>query len=92
MSTAPCMKLIWHDLSRLDFERAEYQAIFELVEESLAQDQSEPMHYVLNGLSLPLMEIVDKLVGAYRKTRSQRRPGARRRDAGFVGNPPASGD
>jgi len=49
-------------LSRLDFERAEYQAIFELVEESLAQDRSEPMHYVLNGLSLPLMEIVDNLL------------------------------
>lgn len=49
-------------LSRLDFERAEHQAIFELVEESLAQDRSEPMHYVLNGLSLPLMEIVDNLL------------------------------
>ena len=49
-------------LSRLDFERAEYQAIFDLVEESLAQDQSEPMNYVLNGLSLPLMEIVDNLL------------------------------
>ncbi len=49
-------------LSRLDFERAEHQAIFELVEESLAQDQSEPMNYVLNGLSLPLMEIVDDLL------------------------------
>jgi DNA primase len=49
-------------LSRVDFERAEYQAIFELVEESLAQDQSEPMHYVLNGLSLPLMETVDNLL------------------------------
>jgi DNA primase len=49
-------------LSKLDFERAEYQAIFELVKESLAQDQSEPMHYVLNGLSLPLMEIVDDLL------------------------------
>lgn len=49
-------------LSRQDFERAEYQAIFELVEESLAQDQSEPMNFVLNGLSLPLMEIVDNLL------------------------------
>ncbi len=49
-------------LSRLDFERAEYQAIFELVQESLAQDTSEPMHYVLNGLSLPLMETVDYLL------------------------------
>jgi len=49
-------------LSRLDFERAEYQVIFELVRESLAQDQLEPMNYVLNGLSLPLMEIVDNLL------------------------------
>jgi DNA primase len=49
-------------VSRLDFERAEYQAIFELVEESLAQDRSEPMNYVLNRLSLPLMEIVDNLL------------------------------
>ena len=49
-------------LSRIDFERAEYQEVFELVQESLAQDQSEPMHYVLNGLSLPLMEIVDNLL------------------------------
>ena len=49
-------------LSKLDFERAEYQAIFELVQESLAQDQSEPMHYVLNGLSLSLMETVDNLL------------------------------
>jgi len=49
-------------LSRLDFERAEYRVVFELVEESLAQDSSEPMQYVLNGLSLPLMEIVDNLL------------------------------
>ena len=49
-------------LTRADFDRAEYQAIFELVEESLAQDRSEPMHYVLNGLSLPLMETVDSLL------------------------------
>ena len=54
-------------LSRLDFERAEYQAIFELVEESLAQDQSEPMNYVLNRLSLPLMETVDNLLGRTEK-------------------------
>jgi DNA primase len=50
------------NLSRLDFERAEYQAVFGLVKESLIQDQSEPMNYVLNRLSLPLMEIVDKLL------------------------------
>jgi DNA primase len=49
-------------LSRNDFDRAEYQAIFGLIEESLAQNQTEPMHFVLNGLSLPLMEIVDNLL------------------------------
>jgi DNA primase len=50
------------NLSRLDFERAEYQTVFGLVKESLTQDQSEPMNYVLNRLSLPLMEVVDKLL------------------------------
>ncbi len=35
-------------ISRQDFERAEYQAIFELVQESLAHDLSEPMNFVLN--------------------------------------------
>ncbi len=50
------------NISRLDFESAEYQVIFGLVKESLAQDESEPMNYVLNKLSLPLMEIVDKLL------------------------------
>jgi DNA primase len=49
-------------VSRQDFESAEYQAIFTLVKESLTQDQTEPMNFVLNGLSLPLMEIVDKLL------------------------------
>lgn len=49
-------------ISRQDFETAEYQAIFTLVKESLVQDQTEPMNYVLNGLSLPLMETVDKLL------------------------------
>ena len=49
-------------LSKIDFERAEYQAVFELIEASLAQNQMEPMHFVLNELSLPLMEIVDNLL------------------------------
>ncbi|NJD59456.1 MAG: DNA primase [Anaerolineales bacterium] len=49
-------------LSRQDFESAEYQAVFMLVKESLAQDQTEPMNYVLNRLSLLLMETVDGLL------------------------------
>jgi len=49
-------------LSRTDFDRADYQTVFTLVQESLAQDVSEPASYVLNGLSLPLMEIADELL------------------------------
>jgi DNA primase len=49
-------------LSRQDFESAEYQAVFMLVKESLAQDETEPMNYVLNRLSLTLMETVDGLL------------------------------
>jgi DNA primase len=49
-------------LSRKDFDRADYQTIFDLVQESLAQDISEPASYVLNGLSLPLMEMADELL------------------------------
>jgi DNA primase len=49
-------------LSRADFDRADYQTVFTLVQESLAQDVSEPASYVLNGLSLPLMEIADELL------------------------------
>lgn len=49
-------------LSRADFDRADYQSVFTLIQESLAQDVSEPASYVLNGLSLPLMEIADELL------------------------------
>lgn len=45
-----------------DFESAEYQLIFRLIEESLRQDQAEPLNYVLNNLSLPLMDLVDQLL------------------------------
>jgi hypothetical protein len=49
-------------LSRTDFDRADYQTVFTLVQESLSQDVSEPASFVLNGLSLPLMEIADELL------------------------------
>jgi DNA primase len=49
-------------LTHQDFESAEYQQVFMLVKESLTQDQVEPMNYVLNRLSLPLMETVDRLL------------------------------
>ena len=49
-------------LSRLDFDRADYQTVYDLVQDSLTQDVSEPASYVLNGLSLPLMEMADELL------------------------------
>lgn len=54
-------------LSRDDFERSEYQAIFDLVQKSLEQDLSEPLAYVLNELSLPLMEMADDLLARTQK-------------------------
>ena len=59
-----------HGLARLssqDFDRSEYQTVFGLIENSLAQDSSEPLNYVLNHLSEPLMETVDELLGRTEK-------------------------
>ncbi len=50
-----------------DFDSVEYQLIFRLIEESLHQDQTEPLNYVLNNLSLPLMELVDQLLARTEK-------------------------
>jgi hypothetical protein len=49
-------------LSLDDFQSAEHQVLLQLIEESLNQDRSEPLHFVLNSLSLPLMELVDQLL------------------------------
>jgi DNA primase len=45
-----------------DFQRAEYQAILRLLLDSLAQDEVEPLHFVLNGLSQPLMDLAGRLL------------------------------
>jgi DNA primase len=49
-------------LSFDDFQPAEYQALFRLIQESLKQDHSEPLIYVQNSLNLPLMETADRLL------------------------------
>jgi hypothetical protein len=49
-------------LSMNDFQRAEHQTLFQLVQESLDQNVSEPLHFVLNSLSLPLMDKADDLL------------------------------
>jgi DNA primase len=49
-------------LSTVDFRSADKQEILELIEASLRQDHTEPVNYILNSLSLPLMELADKLL------------------------------
>ena len=49
-------------LSSGDFERVEHQMIFQFIQESLTQDLTEPLNYVLNSLSLPLMDQADRLL------------------------------
>jgi DNA primase len=54
-------------LSSADFNRAEYQTIFQLIQESLEQDVAEPLNYVLNNLSLELIEQVDDVLARTQK-------------------------
>jgi hypothetical protein len=54
-------------LGQADFERAEHQAILELVLESLSQDITEPLHMVLSGLSFPMLEKADELLSRTEK-------------------------
>jgi DNA primase len=49
-------------LSAEDFEHADHQAIMRLFQASVDQDMAEPLNYVLNSLSLPMMELADDLL------------------------------
>jgi DNA primase len=49
-------------LSIDDFQTGDHQALLQLVDESLKQDHSEPQLFVQNSLSLPLMDLVDRLL------------------------------
>jgi len=54
-----------HGLSSLsadDFQHVDHQAVIRLLRQSVDQDVAEPLNYVLNGLSLPMMEIADSLL------------------------------
>jgi DNA primase len=54
-----------HGLSGLsadDFQHVDHQAIIRLLSQSVDQDNAEPLNYVLNGLSLPMMEVADSLL------------------------------
>jgi DNA primase len=49
-------------LSVDDLQTGDHQALLQLVDESLRQDRSEPQLFVQNSLSLPLMDLVDRLL------------------------------
>ncbi len=49
-------------LSVDDFHSTEHKLLLQLIEESLNQDHAEPLNYVLNSLSMPLMELADQLL------------------------------
>lgn len=49
-------------LSANDFQHADHRSLLRLLQESVDQDLAEPLSHVLNGLSLPMMEIADELL------------------------------
>jgi DNA primase len=49
-------------LSVDDFLRSDHQVLFHLIQDSLDQEEAEPLNYVLNHLSLPMMEAADELL------------------------------
>lgn len=49
-------------LSPEDFIHADHQAILKVFQESVDQDMAEPINFVFNNLSLPLMEMADGLL------------------------------
>jgi DNA primase len=57
-------------LSRLvqdDFQAADHQTILQLLQDSIDQDVAEPLDYVMNHLSLPMMEVADSLLARTEK-------------------------
>jgi DNA primase len=58
-------KLQGHRLGRLaaeDFQHSDHQAVFKLLQESTEQDMAEPLNFVMDHFSLPLMELADGLL------------------------------
>lgn len=49
-------------LSEVDFQLAEHKTIFRLLQQSIDQDAAEPLHFVLDRLSLELMETADAIL------------------------------
>jgi DNA primase len=45
-----------------DFQHADHQAMFRLLQQSIEQDIAEPFNYVINSLTLPMMELADGIL------------------------------
>jgi DNA primase len=45
-----------------DFQRSDHKLLFQLIQDSLDQEEAEPLNHVLNHLSLPMMETADELL------------------------------
>ncbi|MBN1537481.1 MAG: DNA primase [Anaerolineales bacterium] len=57
--------MLQEGLSRLtisDFQHSDHQTILRLLQESLDQDMVEPLNFVMNNLSLPMMDVADDLL------------------------------
>jgi DNA primase len=50
-----------------DFQHADHQALFRLLQASIEQDVAEPLHYILESLSLPMMEAADRMLAQTQK-------------------------
>jgi DNA primase len=58
-------QMLLQNLARLteeDFQHADHQAILHVFKQSIDQDMAEPLNYVLNSLSMPMMELADGLL------------------------------
>ncbi|MFZ5809472.1 MAG: DNA primase [Chloroflexota bacterium] len=49
-------------LSEADFRSADHKTLFRYLQQSMDQDVAEPLHFVLDRLSLELMEIADAIL------------------------------
>ncbi|MBN2547713.1 MAG: DNA primase [Anaerolineales bacterium] len=57
--------LLQEGLPRLipnDFQHADHQSILRLFQDSIDQDMTEPLDFVFNNLSLPMMDIADSML------------------------------
>ncbi len=52
---------LWR-LSVIDFQNAENQVLFQVINESLEQDLADPLNFVLHGLSLPMLDRADEIL------------------------------